>query len=268
MSDEAMIGGLPDGQDRAQWLLSFLLDQPLEGYERSIKFGRNMLLDQRFLGGIAFSRLQRAGVLAICDRLGMPQPLLALLAGEADEPDVVHFGYEGGAGQEIFKVYFEFAHRARALETGAGFVLHRAFKWDACAPTRYAIATYRCIPGLDQADLHRRVANLLAGSAFKGAISEILDLALSRCKVAPMYLEVSEDGNLRASFDINFHGAGLPFAVIRPALVKDSQLFNSLPDGAIERALRPLEDRQLGHLSAGTSRSGEDFFTLYYDPFA
>ncbi len=36
----------------------------------------------------------------------------------------------------------------------------------------------------------------------------------------------------------------------------------------IEGTMDRLVPQSLDQFSAGTSRSGEDFFTLYYDPFA
>lgn len=259
-----MVSKLPKGEGSAAWLLDYLLGQTLEGYERSIKLTMGEVLDRRYLGGVAFNRVQRKGVLEICRRLDIPRPLVDLMSAEAEDPDVVHFGYEGAPQHDIFKVYFEYAQRARNAGCDADYVLHRAFKWDARRPERHTVATYRCIAGLDSVGQRRRISGLLGRTEFAAMMGRILDLTHARCPAIPMYLEVSEEGNFRSSFDLNVHDSDLSIAAIHPVLGKYFLPRRDL----IDRALAHLGTCRVGHLSAGRSRDGLDFLTIYYDPFA
>ena len=93
-----MVSKLPKGEGSAAWLLDYLLGQTLEGYERSIKLTMGEVLDRRYLGGVAFNRVQRKGVLEICRRLDIPRPLVDLMSAEAEDAIAV---IQTGNGLEV-----------------------------------------------------------------------------------------------------------------------------------------------------------------------
>lgn len=262
----------PTVAERARLLLAYLLTLPLEGYEKSFKMSERSLLDQRYLVGIDVDRLSPEQVFDICRKLEMPQAFLARLNEELALADTLHFGFEQGEGSAIFKLYFEYwrrldAARARGDES---LVLHRAFKWDALDSDRFAIATYRCFPGLSAEQTMQRISRLYPGQA-DHPIAELARWLLQQFanhSAAPaMYLEVAEADNPRASFDLNLHAANLKLATIGPQLLAQAERY-ALPAAQFESLWQALAAKTLGHLSGGTSRDGRDFLTIYYDPLS
>lgn len=262
----------PTVAERARLLLTYLLTLPLEGYERSFKMSERSLLDQRYLVGVDVDRLSPEQVFDICRKLEMPQAFLARLNEELALADTLHFGFEQGEGSAIFKLYFEYWRRLDAARTSGdeSVVLHRAFKWDALDSGRYAIATYRCFPGLSTEQALQRVARIYPGQA-DHPVMELAGWLLQQFathSAAPaMYLEVAEADNPRASFDLNLHAAGLKLATIGPQLLAQAERY-SLPAAQFESLWQVLAAKTLGHLSGGTGRDGRDFLTIYYDPLS
>lgn len=260
----------PTVAERARLLLAYLLTLPIEGYEKSFKLSECSLLDQRYLVGVDVDRLSPEQVVDICRKLDMPQAFLERLNEELALADTLHFGFEQGEGSAIFKLYFEYwrqldTARARGDES---LVLHRAFKWDALDSSRYAIATYRCFPGLSIEQVLQRVARIYPGQA-DHPVAELAGWLLHqrtdhRAEPA-MYLEVTETDNPRASFDLNLHAADLKLATIGPQLMAQAGRYG-LPAAQFESLWQDLATKTLGHLAGGTSRDGRDFLTIYYDP--
>lgn len=260
----------PTVAERARLLLAYLLTLPLEGYEKSFKMSERSLLDQRYLVGIDVDRLSREQVFDICRKLEMPQAFLARLNEELALADTLHFGFEQGEGSAIFKLYCEYWRRLDAARTRGdeSLVLHRAFKWDALDSGRYAVATYRCFPGLSTEQTMQRIARIYPGQV-DHPVAELARWLLQQFanhSAAPaMYLEVAEAENPRASFDLNLHAADLKLATIGPQLMAQAERY-SLPAAQFESLWQGLAAKILGHLSGGTSRDGVDFLTIYYDP--
>lgn len=231
-------------------LLRLLDGLPLEGLERSIKFTGAGVLDQRYLVGIHKSGISPARLFAVCDAMGMPEKFRDAFRSRAEGANAFHFGFEGSEGGGLFKVYLEFA---QGLSGGASapFALHVAYKWDCLDPRKATVATYTCHPGLGVEDVLARLAALGA----PGAVGAIVRTAALRAGEPPMYLEVAEEGNPRASYDLNLHAAGMRIADVR------DELREACRAGSV---LDAVQDRVIGHLSGGTSRDGRDFLTVYY----
>src|SRR5262249_19651184 len=77
------------------------------------------------------------------------------------------------------------------------------------------------------------------------------------------YLEVTEEGNARRSFDLNLYPAGLTVGDVAPALSRIAAYF-ALPAGQWGSLFEPIRSRSLGHLAGGIHRAGDDFFNVYY----
>lgn len=257
---------------RASLLLAWLLAQPLDGYEKSFKMSEGSLLEKRFLAGLLAADLPSAQLGALCRRLEMPADLLASMVDQYAGADVVHFGYEEGPGSAIFKVYLEYAAgldaaRAAGIES---FLLHRAFKWDALDPRRRAVASYRCFPGLSHEQVLARIAALYPERIDHPVLELVRTLTrqtTTHKTAPPMYLEVRETDNSRASFDLNFHAAQLKLTAI------ESQAFelarrHSIPTSRFQSLWPDVAARTLCHISGGLSRDGQDFLTIYYDPLS
>lgn len=78
-----------------------------------------------------------------------------------------------------------------------------------------------------------------------------------------MYLEVSEDNNPRASFDLNLHEAGIRIGEVGALLVQARDRY-AIPAGEFDSLYGRVSAHRLGHLAGGISREGSDFLTLYY----
>lgn len=263
---------MPDPAKRAEMLKAWLLAQPLEGYEKSLKMSEKSLLDKRFLAGMPVTKLPPAQLFALCGKLDMPADLVRRLNDDLAGADTVHFGYEQGNDSAIFKLYLEYWKRLDpALAAGdESFVLHQAFKWDALDSTRRTVATYRCFPRLVREQILQRIAGLYVGQTDHPSFvlaARLMDLVATRNGEPPMYLEVSEENNPRASFDLNFHAAELKLADIEASAMDMAQRY-SIPPSQFLTAWNGIAAKTLGHLSGGLSRDGQDFLTIYYDPLS
>lgn len=254
---------------RAGRLLARLQAEPLEGYEKSFKMSAGRLLGNRFLVGIPAAQMAAPKLFAICDELEMPGDFLLRLQNELGGADTIHFGFEESQGSGLFKLYLEYWNRLnRARAAGAESVLlHRAFKWDALDRSRRTVADYRCFLRLSREQTLQRIAAIYRDDAHPafGLARQLVSLAAARTSEKLMYLEVSEEGNPRASFDLNFHAAEFKLRELEMQLTAMSRHY-ALPAEQFAALWRGIAERTLGHLSGGLSRDGRDFMTIYYDP--
>ncbi len=246
-------------------LLGLLRGQRFEGFEKSFKMARGSLLAERVLFGVPRAGADPASLAGVCRALAMPEPYLAAFEGGLAEADTVHFGFEAGEGL-LYKVYLEYARRYHgAPRGGPPVVLHHAYKWDASDPRRRAVARYECFPGLPAAGIRARLAALYGhrGAPSQAAACAALDLAGRRSVKPLMYLEVAEEGNPRASFDLNLHPADLRVADLEAGLRELQQRY-AIAEDAFEPVWENVRGQALGHVAGGTSRGGGDFFTVYH----
>lgn len=244
--------------DPGGWPLRLLEGIRPEGLERSFKMSAETLLSDRYLFGIHKSDITPARLFGICEQMGMPDEFVPGFRERAQDANAFHVGFEGRGGGGLYKVYLESAHRLRPGAT-APVLLHLAYKWD-CLDSRAAtIATYTCHPGLSV----EAIALRLAGAGACETAARILGLAAARAAEPPMYLEVAEEGNPRASFDLNLHAAGLRVDEVQDLLVQACARYG-IPLGRFEALCGRIAHCALGHISGGTSREGRDFLTVYY----
>ncbi|GAA2813751.1 hypothetical protein EDC40_10787 [Aminobacter aminovorans] len=250
-----------------------LLDVPF-GLERSIKLGQNFINEDRFLAILHKSSLgtnPEARLAWFAGKLGMPDDMLAILVARLADADIVQFGYEGGAAG-VYKVYLEFpadVSAARLAATGnapSDVLVHLAVKWQARLP--HDAATTRYVWPADA----RGIAAInvrLAMPGFGGlpsavAARAIVERARRRCEDDQIFfLEVSEQGSVRRSFDVNLYAAGLAVHEVEATLRTLARAYD-LENQELERLLVRLESATLGHISGGLGRNGQDFATLYF----
>jgi hypothetical protein len=245
---------------------------PLEGCERSIKLSERVLFANRYLCGFSKSAIAENTLFDLCKQLEMPEDYLFALQERLPETDVIHFGFEENESGFIYKVYLEYAARYfRALEgdlRGIDKVMvHIAYKWDAVDPGKRAIARYIGYPGLSTTAILGRMAVLYGDKAYSrsfAAIKDIIGFASDRSAEAPMYLEVSEEGNPRASFDINLHDANMRLNDIE-SQIRMLGVYFSISTIQMQRLLEQIRGEKIGHLSGGISRTGNEFMTVYYE---
>ena len=86
------------------------------GLERSAKLEDGVVLDDRFLLSVhrqAFCLNSLESLASIGAALSMPAELGRAFGSALESADVIHFGFEGAAGSEIYKIYFEYSQRTR-----------------------------------------------------------------------------------------------------------------------------------------------------------
>lgn len=254
---------------KAALLLRFMEQRELLGFEKSFKMYEKTLLVNRFLLGIGRQQVPQNSLFVICERLGMQDDHLSALMHNLPSADVVHFGFEENEGGCVYKVYLEYCARySREQNAGEPVLLHLAFKWNPLTVSAGSIANYIYHPGLSIAKISERLSAIYSGAENKISLAmaqDIIHAASARVSADNlMYIEVSEQGNPRCSFDINLYEANLKLAEVEDLLFSMSRHY-AIPDGQFESMYDTIKANRLGHLSGGIDREGRDFFTVYYE---
>jgi hypothetical protein len=227
------------------------------------------LIGGRVLIGVETAGLDVDTLLALGSAMGMPDAGLTLLQLRSADANAVFFGFEDQAGSSMCKVYLEFwdVVRREARRTGshAPQLLHLGVKWDSARPAHYEVANYDCHPLLDLQAILRRMVNCYAvpTSPLLGSAQEIVRLAAQRNRSASMlYLEVSEQANQRASFDINLYKSAL---LVNDAAtqLRAAGAYLRIAPALMEAQLDLLGGCPFGHLSSGVDRHGREFLSVY-----
>lgn len=257
----------------ADWLHAITRDFGASyGFERSIKLRPEGLSSNRFLLTIARDDVGPDGVMETCRQLPMPDAFLADAAHHATAANMIHFGFEEEQGRLSYKVYFEYADAfaqamASASPSPEPVVLHHAFKWNALDPTERVVARYVCHPRLTRPAMLQRISAVYAGLQERTPWHLLCELVTASARRVPdeqiMYLDVSEEGTERRSFDVNLYRAGLAVNSIAPFLDRLAGHFKISAD-AVSEAFAPALPLQLGHLAGGVDRRGRDFLTIYF----
>jgi hypothetical protein len=245
------------------------------GFERSFKIVNEVLLDNRFLLGADKKEVGRRAddrLTEMCSLMGMPKTLLDVFKHHLPQGHYVHFGFEQNEKTSVYKVYLEFWEKikkeiSKSKHPPGSALLHLGLKWDVSDPAKQSITHYTWYPWISPQEVLQRVTNILhpqTDAPSKQAADELVSLALARIPYRDiLYLEVTEEGNPRRSFDINVYRANLQVAEIYPLLSMlcrrhsvPFETFHSLYDG--------IKRKRFGHLSGGVDREGNNFFTIYY----
>ena len=245
------------------------------GFERSFKVVNAVLLNNRFLLGVSKKAVgQRADdrLTETCSLMGMPKNLLDIFKHYLPQGNYVHYGFEQNEKTIVYKVYLEFFEAIneeikKSKRRPGPALLHLGLKWDISDPERQSLTRYTWYPWLPSHEILQRVSHILEperGEAARQAAEQLISLALARMPYRDiLYLEVTEEGNPRLSFDINVYRANLQLAEVYPLLSMlcrrhsiSFETFHSLYDR--------IKPKRLGHLAAGADREGNSFFTAYY----
>jgi len=245
------------------------------GFERSFKIANAVLLHNRFLLGVIKEALgQRAEerLTEVCRLMGMPKTLLDTFRLHLPRGNYVHFGFEQNEKTTVYKVYLEFWETIREEIRKGGHrpeaaLLHLGLKWDVANPARISLTRYTWRPWLSSHEIVQRVSQMLEperGAAAREAAEQLVSLALARIPDRDiLYLEVTEEGNPRRSFDINVYRANLQLAEIYPLLSMLCRR-HSIQFDTFHSLYEVIKTKRFGHLAAGVDREGKGFFTVYY----
>jgi hypothetical protein len=261
--------------DNARRLYHLVKDLGMQGaFERSFKFLDGILLADRFLFGFrrpASDAALDSAIIDICRRVDMPEDHRELFESELNEASIVLFGFEKSAKGSIYKVYLEFIDRlkeaVRKDPKPDSVVIHNGFKWDVADNSRKVVAEYRALNILHPKDISVRLLEEIYGNK-KGnsyrIVDDILDIAGTRTQPGKLiYFEVSEENNLRKSFDVNMYFADLQVAELYPMLVEAARYF-SIEMDRFDELYEGVKDYRFGHVSGGIDRQGKDFLTFYF----
>jgi hypothetical protein len=243
------------------------------GLERSVKIMPRVLYDDRCLisigraalGGAPVERLQQMG-----NELQMPPAFAEALPAALQRADIVHFGYEAAAGQEVYKIYFEYASDVRAAIATNGrtpVLVHLAYKWAPLRSDSGALTRYSWVPCGTRTELESRVRSLFPADHAPRALRCALGLLSRTSTLADsgelMLMEVEEPGTTRRSCDLNVYNAGLRLRDIADLLEATLADFE-IPSARARSTFGRSEPTALGHLSAGLARDGSEFVTVYF----
>lgn len=240
------------------------------GREDSFKMTRQRLLCDRVLIGVQAAQLPARTFFDLAFQLGMPTQCLGLLSPLMAHANALFFGFEERAEGRVCKVYLEFWDQvcAEVRRTGAQtpLLLHLGVKWDSQRPGRHELARYTCHPLLNGRDVLRRMAAVYpqAGSlSARDVALRIVRQGLQRNPAAALvYVEVSESGNPRCSFDVNLYKTGIQVADAQAELCQAGAHFGIAPQ-LMQAQLQRLGPCPLGHLSGGADRHGAEFLSVY-----
>lgn len=202
----------------------------------------------------------------------MPPNLLASFQRALPDANHVYFGAEKDEHALLFKAYLEFRDRAEramfdARVAGQSFLLFTGFKWDAFSPSRQAVARYDWHTALTipiMLDRLRMLIEFRPHLALLDIFQRIIERASERISHSEIqFLEVTEEGKPRRSFDINVYKAGLRLEDIGPCLFSAARNY-ALPAESFQTLYERIKTERLGHLAGGVDRTNKDFMTVYY----
>ncbi len=241
-------------------------------YERSFKIEPGRLIAQRFMLGVRTEWASDDRLMEAARQIGMPSSAQPVFEQMLTGASAVLFGFEGsesGDG-EVFKVYTE--HRSRLTDRAVGdprVELFRGFKWHAWQPEACVQTVYWCRPGLPIEAIRARMREQLAASGLTvlhEAVAAIVDRATAaRPGFIPQWVELGEAGQPIRAFDLNLYEVGLRVAAIETLIATLARALGIDPV-LVTRLLNAAGSGLLGHVSAGVSRRGEGFLTVYFEP--
>jgi len=243
------------------------------GYERSFKLSETSILANRYLLGVERPALDRQEWLEICHELGMPEVLRNEFLRDLARANLVLLGFEANAnGGAVFKLYLEFWDQLQ-LQIIQGNapprqLLHRGFKWPINQDGQPLITDYHCLPGLSMQQIRANIRSLYTDTndhfTLQASLA-ILDQAAQRAENPDfLYIEISEAGSPRQSFDLNLYPAGIPMHELGKIIYHLAGQFN-VERRKIDQLIPQLDDKLFGHLSSGIGRNGKPYLSLYYE---
>ncbi len=239
------------------------------GYEASCKLIPGRELAERFLISIhkdAFVSQGLSDLLPETVCQNVPSDVWQWLEAGLPDADLLHFGYESSE-QPILKLYLESAcafYNGLKYDPQGRMTVFDALKWSAeLTPVR---SRYVCRPEQSEAALEQIITQCFPENQ-DGACQLAKSYLQQALKVLPaeqlLMLEVEEQGSVRQSFDLNLYD--LEQTVAQWAdLISDTWQLQQLDRQSLDMFLQTHGDKTLGHVSAGTGRDGQVFFTLYF----
>ena len=254
---------------------SFLLDNVdrLGGsfrIERSFKFTHKRLLCGRFIATVPLihdSIEAVRAVLGVFEGLNLPATAYSLFSKDIYKANKVHFGFEGDGEGGLLKVYLEYPYH-HLEERKEPWELLVACKWDPVAPSKCAFTRYRGLPVYSPQEIEEIISAFFREvrfSSIRSFISKVLFLCNRQSPDLKMwYLDVTEEGNPRHSFDFKTYRARLLMEHIIPLLPELCDYYE-IPFSSCEQYFVSIRNHKFGHVSCGTGRDGNFFIAIYHE---
>ena len=244
------------------------------GYERSFKLSFQSILSNRYILGINTRDITRKQLVDTCNQLNMPYSLLEQFIEGLPDANTILLGYEEKEkGGSVYKVYLEYWDQLRKKFSNGiiprdPHLLGKGFKWQIDNPDKHLVTLYHCLAGLEITEIKQRIEAIyqaIPDSKGLNSVREIISLALERHSGKRyLYIEVNEPGNPRKSFDLNLYPAGMRVRHVAEQ-VRNVALALKVPPDNLYRLMGIIENKLFGHISGGISRTGDEYFTVYYE---
>ncbi|MCA9123581.1 MAG: hypothetical protein H6822_18200 [Planctomycetaceae bacterium] len=249
---------------RAEPLLKFLeeLNEPF-GLEHSFRVCPRGIFAHRFLASTARTSVDCQAVVELCLRLGIPNHCSGEVHHHLESAKFLHLGYEEGSASCLYKIYLETGHDC---EPEGSVVQHHAIKWDSIDNSKYVRSKYIWYRLQTVTNVLDRLDAIYGGDSESSLeiARDMIFLGASRIPVEDLhYMEVTESGSLRSSFDINFYSAELRVQDLVPFLVRACERY-STSISELQSLCDSIGGEVLGHLAGGIHRNGDEFFNVYY----
>jgi hypothetical protein len=106
------------------------------------------------------------------------------------------------------------------------------------------------------------------GKSSRGGLLGVIENIANRTaeRTSPrdiQYLEVTEEGNPRKSFDVNIYKSGLLLQDLHEDLLRALRLC-AIPRSRFEPFYQRIKTERVGHLAGGVDRDNRDFLTVYF----
>lgn len=240
------------------------------GYERSVRLCQGGILPNRFLLSFTTASLgsRPADRLSqMLRRMNAPDALPPLLERLLPTSPFIHLGFEQNTAACLYKIYFEQALPSGAAARATPILLHLATKWNVDDPRQALSTRYEWRPGLNVAQMIGRMHDVYAGSRNQASFEiarRLLEFSAARTRGGTIrFMEVTEEGNPRRSFDLNLYDARIQLNDLRLILLAIRDRYSIDPE-AFDALLESNRSRVFGHLAGGVHRDGQDFFNIYF----
>jgi tryptophan halogenase len=275
----------PPAADAADRLLALAAATPLAGIERSCKFSRGSLHNERLLLGQSIDRLRQTPMFDAHLALGLPPTARTAYEHDRQAANFMYLGFDGGDQQLSYRIYLEFpVNMAQRANVPTGQInkalLARGYKWDALGSDvqHHDVTDYWWEPRLTVDQIRHRLDAIwsqqapqpadegsdAALDASRAVTRQAIELARQRSNALNwMYLEATEPNSTRHSFDLNLYEAELTLAELQEGLRTLAEALQ-IPSQDVDAFFQKESASSLGHLSGGLGRNGQPFLTVYY----
>lgn len=263
--------------------------------ERSFKLELGVgLIADRYVVGVPAGEITSGCLEAIMRELAMPaceSGLLERLANQLSRASTVYFGYEGDTKTRgSLRLYFEYWDEvvSRLKTTPATVIagwgltdrplweMGIGYKWpvDKTMPsviTSCYHTDYWVQPMLPQSEIleqtSRAIVRSIMASELQAMVKDVIATILSSSSdIEPVFLQTREADSPRDSIDLCVHRYNLRLRELEVNITPIVQQFLG-EQFSLDDCLQGRDsDAWITHLSAGTSRNGAPYVSLYYEP--